>query len=365
MEATPHLKHLHIEGFKSIKSVALDFQGINLLVGANGSGKSNFISIFSLLRAIAEGKFQQYIADNGQVGNLLHFGPKHTKQLKLYVEAGENAWTAALGLNTENTLYFIDEFCEYNWSQKKYPLSGRNGESGLYAGETESEGVRKHTREYLRECQVFHFHDTGETAPSKQTTYLDRGYKLESDAANIAAFLYRLREEEERTYFEIVETVRSIAPFFHDFLLEPMGKSATRSLALRWLHKKYTTSFSAFQLSDGTLRFICLAALLLQPGETRPRTIVIDEPELGLHPFALAVLADMIKQVAADGGQVICTTQSVTLINHFAPEDIIVVEQDEKGVSTFKRPNPEALEHWLDEFGMGDIWNKNLIGGRP
>jgi predicted ATPase len=131
----------------------------------------------------------------------------------------------------------------------------------------------------------------------------------------------------------------------------------------RWQHRDHDTPFSANQLSDGTARFICLAVLFLQPPASRPKTIVLDEPELGLHPAALDVLAEIIQSVSKNN-QVICSTQSVAFANLFKPEDFIVVDQ-EHGISTFRRLERNTLEHWLEEYGMGEIWTKNLIGGRP
>ncbi len=179
--------------------------------------------------------------------------------------------------------------------------------------------------------------------------------------------MYRLKTSKlqghKQSYQQIVSAIQTVAPFFHDFYLEPTGEDGDENILLRWVHTEHDTPFSANVLSDGTARFICLATLFLQPACDRPDTIILDEPELGLHPAALAALADIIR-VTARETQVICSTQSVEFSNFFAPEDFIVVDAKE-GVSTFRRLEKELLEHWLEEYGMGDIWVKNLIGGRP
>ena len=132
---------------------------------------------------------------------------------------------------------------------------------------------------------------------------------------------------------------------------------------MRWMHRQHEAPFSANVLSDGTARFICLATLFLQPRSCRPDTIILDEPELGLHPAALNVLADIIHATAGET-QVICSTQSATFANFFAPEEFIVADAKD-GVSRLRRLEQRELEPWLKEYGVGDIWDKNLIGGRP
>ena len=132
---------------------------------------------------------------------------------------------------------------------------------------------------------------------------------------------------------------------------------------LKWQKKGCDDIFTASQLSDGTLRFICIATLLLQPEELMPSTIIVDEPELGLHPFAITVLAEMVKSVSQKK-QLILSTQSAELLNWFDPEDVIVVDNGSQG-SIFRRLTTEELGAWLEEdYSLGDLWNKNLFGGR-
>jgi predicted ATPase len=154
--------------------------------------------------------------------------------------------------------------------------------------------------------------------------------------------------------------VQLAAPFFDDFLLYPEPDNLDR-IRLRWRHKKSEENWDISQLSDGTLRFICLSTLLLQPNS--PDLIIIDEPELGLHPAAMELLVEMIRSVATKS-QVIISTQAVSMVNQFAPEEIIVVER-EKDESVFNRKNSKELEMWLDEYSMGELWEMNVIGGRP
>ncbi len=359
-----HLSRIQLSGYKSIKELDLKMQPVNILIGANGSGKSNFISIFSLLRNVSQGRFQTYVQDNGGANGLLHFGSKNTTAISIEIDVASNAYHADLKHNPfDDSLVFVREYCKFELSQRHFIIKGKNGESGLFDGETTSRQVRDYTRDYLNRCRVYHFHDTSRTAGFKQSSSTQATDFLYDDAKNIAAFLYLLKENWPESYRNIVDAVRSIAPFFHDFYLEPRGDGDKQTILLKWTHKKSDEPFSAQQLSDGTARFICLAILFLQPSLLRPQTIILDEPELGLHPAALTVLSDIIKSTVKDS-QVVCSTQSVTFANHFEPEDFIIVDQKD-GVSTFSRTDRESLKIWLDDYRMGDLWNKNLIGGRP
>jgi predicted ATPase len=360
-----HLHQIKLTGFKSIKNIDLKMNPINILIGANGAGKSNFISLFTFLRYLSEGKLQTYIEKQGYANTFFHFGAKATPKIIIDIKVGINGYHAEFVHGEANdALVFENEYCTVSSSLKEWPVKGKLGESGLLPGSQAASGpVRGYTLEYLQKCRVYHFHDTSPSAGFKQAQKLSSNSFLASNASNLAPFLLFLRERHKSSYQEIVSTIQTVAPFFHDFYLEPRGEKGDESLLLRWVHRDHDMPFSANQLSDGTARFICLATLFLQPEWSRPSTIVLDEPELGLHPAALNVLAEIIKSISKTN-QVICSTQSVAFANQFEPEDFIVVDQ-KNGASTFKRPDRTELEHWLEDYGMGDIWTKNLIGGRP
>ena len=365
------LSNLRIQGFKSIKDLDLPMTPINILIGANGSGKTNLISLFTFLRHLSEGKLQNYVEKQGFANTFFHFGSKKTPEIMIDVKVGNNGYHVVFehGAN-DDTLVFKEEYCTIkSYSPKHFNIRGAKGESGLLPGaKADSKPVREYTRDYMGQCRVYHFHDTGPLAGFKQASDLTASDYLYSDASNLASFLFRLKTEEgddsfTKSYNDIVNAIKAVAPYFHDFYLEPRGRNNAKKVLLKWLHRDHDEPFSANQLSDGTARFICMTALFLQPISLRPKAIILDEPELGLHPAALEVLADIIKYTSKHS-QVICSTQSVTFANLFNAEDFIVVDQ-ERGSSVFKRVNESQLTQWLEDYRMGDIWTKNLIGGRP
>jgi predicted ATPase len=221
--------------------------------------------------------------------------------------------------------------------------------------------VARYVYSAISNWTVFHVHDTSGTAAMRRSGTVRDTEKLLPDAGNLAAFLYMLREEEKETYDLIVETIRLVTPFFKDFRLHPRQSRDDQVIRLEWMQQGSNYPFLASQLSDGTLRFIALATALLQPYP--PATILIDEPELGLHPYALEILGNLILQ-AESRAQVIISTQSAQLLNAFTPGQIIIVDR-KHGESTFTRLDEEQLKEWLDDYSIGELWQKNVYGGGP
>ncbi|MBV8311578.1 MAG: AAA family ATPase [Planctomycetaceae bacterium] len=214
----------------------------------------------------------------------------------------------------------------------------------------------------LDSWRIYHFHDTSDTALVKKTADVDDNRLLRSDASNLAAYLYLLRERYQPEYQLIRKTVQRVAPFFDDFHVEPLRRNPGK-IKLEWVHKSSDAYFDASSLSDGTLRFICLSTLFLQPLAFRPSTIIVDEPELGLHPYAITMLANLVRAAATET-QVILSTQSALLLDHFQPEDVLVADL-EQGATTLKRLQSQDLAVWLEEYSLGQLWEKNQFGGRP
>ncbi len=365
------IDHITIRGFKSIKAIEqLPMRAVNVLIGANGSGKSNFIGAFGLLGEIRAGRLQDYVARAGYASVLLHFGPKVTRDIELALSfKGEtNSYRLVLTRTKTDGLYCSQEEVTF-WNKTlgfSSPLTeslGRysDGKEASIAADREA-GIAAHVQEHLDRCRVFHFHDTSEHSALRSTSRVADNQFLLRDGANLAAFLHLLHQKHETEYRTIQRTVRLVAPMVDDFMLEPNGKEED-SIRLRWRHKRMDGYFDASALSDGTLRFIALATLLLQPKRYKPDVLLIDEPELGLHPAAIGILGGLIKQASLDK-QVIVSTQSPQLIDHFQPEDILVADLVD-GATQVRRLEPGPLEVWLEDYSLGQLWEKNELGGRP
>ena len=221
-------------------------------------------------------------------------------------------------------------------------------------------GIAGYVVSAMQSWRIYHFHDTSPEAKVKQPCEVHDNRVLKGDASNLAAFLYLLRAQYPDHYRNIVDAVRMVAPFLQDFILEPLALNQ-QMIRLEWKEKGSDHVFGPSALSDGTLRFACLATLLLQP--FLPSTVLLDEPELGLHPYAITLLAELLRS-ASTKTQVIASTQSTSLVNQFEPQDVLVVERED-GQSVFKRLDKGSMDEWLEDYGLGDLWEKNLLGGRP
>ena len=360
-ERKEQLNRVVIRGFKSIKECELDLNNINVLIGANGSGKSNFISIFEMLRMILSRELAFYAGKKGGAGTLLYNGAKVTDSIVMEFYVGENVYGFELEATENDSLIFREEHYE---STSSLWGDGGHVESKLSDAKGDSLVGLMDTEDWLLDPHiVYQFHDTSSSSRIKRENIVANSVRLLSDARNLAAYLYRLKQSFPKEYSNILCAIQMVAPFFDDFVLEPKELNEEQ-IILKWKKKGCDDVFNAAQFSDGTLRFICLATLLLQPTELQPATIIIDEPELGLHPFAITILAEMV-QKAAVNKQVILATQSAELLDNFDVDDVIVVDSGENG-SEFKRLDEKQLKLWLEnDYTLGELWNKNIFGGRP
>lgn len=352
-----------IRGYKSIKCLQnFKLTSLNILIGANGVGKSNFISAFKLLNEMYNKRLQFYTQSKNP-NSFLYFGRKHTEEIFFEFKFKRNAYSFILVPTAENKLLIKEEKVYFNgpYFGQQEQIIGENLEE---ANITEAEKYISYKRmipyfKSIDSWKIYHFHDTSDTSAMKSKSASNDNLIFKQDASNLAPYLKMLYDKYLQHYEQIVATIQIVAPFFGGFILRD-----EEYIQLEWFNKiDSDTPFKAHHLSDGTLRFIALATLLLQPFELMPDTLIIDEPELGLHPFALSILSELIKRVS-QAKQVIISSQSVELINYFEPDDIIVVNNEDKQ-STFKRLSADELKIWLEDYSLGEIWNKNLIGGRP
>ncbi len=359
------LERLVLEGYKSIQKMDLKLGRLNVLIGANGAGKSNFISLFHLLNKIIMRGLQVHVVQSGGGDSQLYFGRKNTENISMKLFFETNTYELSLIPTQENNLAFENESCSYYGRGHKKPhvveLGSGHKESNLSTEAAKHPGrIAEHVQNKINSWKVYHFHDTGPSSRVKALGNINDNIMFNPDASNLASFLYYLKRVHLQHYQNIVEVIRLAAPFFDDFILRP-NPINNELIQLEWREKASDAYFNAHSLSDGTLRFICLATLLMQPN--LPSAILLDEPELGLHPYAVTLLANLLESVS-EKTQVIVATQSVTLVNQFAPEHIVVVDREQKQ-SVFKHLDESEMEHWLEEYGLGDLWEKNILGGRP
>jgi predicted ATPase len=359
------LEKLTIKNFKSIREQTLKLGKLNVFIGGNGAGKSNLIQVFRFLREIAQQNLSGYSSVKG-VDALLHFGRKKSRFMEFYVEFGEGDFSNAYGVHlmpaddgtlvvSQEIVYFHDR--SKRPSPKPELINTGSKESVLGVAKT---GIASYVKRDLDTYRTYHFHDTSDSAVVKESGDLNDNRVLRPQAENLAAFLYWMQQKQPDHFANVQDTVRQIAPFFAEFRLAPLTLNETK-IRLEWKEKGNDAYFNAASLSDGTLRFMCLATLLLQP--QLPAVVLLDEPELGLHPAAVTLLADLLSS-AATRTQVIVATQSVTLVNQFEPDSVWAVDR-QNNQSVFRHLSQADMTTWLDDYGLGELWEKNILGARP
>ncbi|MDR1053383.1 MAG: AAA family ATPase [Planctomycetaceae bacterium] len=345
------LEKLTIRGFKSIKELNnFELRNINILIGDNGTGKSNFIEFLRMLNEMMKGNLQQFIAKNGGADGFLFNSPSVTQQIHSELKFGDYGYRFTLEPTVNENFIFANEEQAF-LDQWKFPQKGHS--------ESQLSDDNISLRDFIDSWRIYHFHDTSHTAAARRSEIVEDNEVLRSNGSNIAPCLLFLRENNNDVYRTIVDNIRLVAPFFDDFILKPYknGELSNR-VKLDWKQKGSDYPMQPYHLSDGTLRFICLATLLLMQIDSE--VIVLDEPELGLHPFAISVLAGLIQYISTFS-QIIVSTQSTTLLNHFEPSDAIVVERKNGGESTFTRLEDSRLEEWLEDYTLGDLFEKNVL----
>jgi len=368
------LKSITISGFKSFNNDehTIEFGDVSVLIGANGAGKSNLVSFFKMIGYIMTTALQQYIGEQGGANSVLNFGYKHTPKMSAKIEFENeqfnDIYKFTLSGATQDTLIFTEETVQYHNSRSKKPniisLTSGSRESGLREQKMHTLTMMS---ALLSNFKVYQFHDTSSTSNIRNSSYINQNDFLYSDGGNLAAFLFGLKENETTLpyYKKIIRHIKQVFPSFRDFALQPSARN-NNYIMLDWIGENpIEYKLGAHQLSDGTIRFMALAALLLQPPKNLPSAVVLDEPELGLHPSAIVELASMVK-IASQHTQVVLATQSPALLDEFKPEQIIVIERDPISKSSiFKRFTEEDLRVWLEDYTLSEIWDKNILGGKP
>ena len=364
------LEFITLRGFKTIQNLeGFKPRPLTVLIGPNGVGKSNFISFFRLMSwMLADpANLQLHVAQQGGASKLLHDGPGVTREIEaeltIQTDAGENQYYFRLVFAAGDTLIFADESYRFSRNVFGSPApwipTGAGHRGPVLIDKATGDTTARVIRDILQRIIVYQFHNTADNARVRGKWAVNDNRYLKEDAGNIAPFLLRLRERESWHYHRIVDNIRLILPFFSDFeLVNDYGH-----MLLGWRERGSDQIFDASQASDGMLRVIALVSLLLQPEETLPDVLILDEPELGLHPYGITVMGGLIGAVSKSI-QVVVATQSTALVDCFEPEDIVVVEREGRQ-SVFRHLDSEKLGEWLDDYSLSELWEKNVLGGQP
>lgn len=375
------LKSLRVSGFKSFAATntapaegdghTLNLGGVTLLLGANGAGKSNVVSLFRHLQALGAGGLENSEALRELVGRLggadsmLHFGAATTQSIEVAIQfqvVGTNIggrYSFMLVHAAPDTLQLgAQAFGSFSSTDREalrgQPPTDRRADLAK---------PRDLVSSALAGIRVYQFHDTSSTSRIRRSNYIEDARELVANAGNLAPFLRALQTTARDHYLRVVTTIRQVCPAFDDFDLQPTQLDPTTML-LNWRASgRPDYLLGPHQLSDGTIRFMALAALLLQPPDRLPPVLVIDEPELGLHPSAIAILAGLVKQ-ASHYCQVVLATQSPTLVDWFDLDQLRVIQMKD-GASRFLDIDTVDLQQWLEDYTLGELWQKNMFQGGP
>lgn len=374
-EPTPRIGSVHIEGFRSLREVTLrPNPGVTVLVGPNGAGKSNIFRFFDLLHSMLPlRRLGIFVGLEGGANHQLFHGSRRTPAMKgeigIRTDAGLNEYAFTLTRTDEDDFRFTEERCRFLLPDNDADAEWRDFRNGHYearlpeaAPDSDADGRHDPARaitESVRHTTRYQFHDTSKHSPFKNRCHVTDSFRLWPNGGNLAAVLYRMQSEDERRYEELRGQIGWILPVFEGFAIEEENDS----VILRWRAKNSDQVVGAHLTSDGSLRFFALLTLLSLPREQLPNVILLDEPELGLHPAAISLVAGMIRSLATER-QIIIATQSTLLVDEFGLEEIQVLDLKD-GETTIKTVDPDEFRVWLDDYGTGSLWYKNLLGGNP
>lgn len=356
-----------IHGFRGLRQIdALELPQLTVLIGANGAGKSTLIRFFEMLGWMLKAqRLQEFVLRHGGGDDQFFMGARQTPSMKaeirLETQAGFNDYRFMLEhLSVNDTVMVRAE--AYRYSDKArdteapwQEVAGNGKEAGL---PTKTSATAKTICHLLRQCTTYHFHDTSDKASIRMRWDVTDAVRLRSDGGNLAAVLLALRENHFKRYQLVVRQIQRVLPTFQDFVLE----ASHGKVDLRWMGQQSDKVFGPHLTSDGSLRLFCLLTLLNLPPEQLPDVMFFDEPELGLHPHAITLVAEMFKRVSATR-QVFLATQSPYMVDCFDLENIIVASAN-NGETVLRNLPREHYQHWLDEeYQLSDIWLEQATGG--
>lgn len=378
-EGQGHLKgridRFSVKGFRSLREVGpISFPDLAVIIGSNGAGKSNCIKFFEMLSFMLRSQnLSEFVARNGGADDQLFMGargtPKLEAEIRIETERGFNDYKFALthaASSTGGRLMFVDEAFRYSSSNYSGEADWIQLDSGTFEASIVDFSQRLDVASkqktadmvvnLLKNYTIYQFHDTSTHSFIKQECDETDNRFMRSHGGNLAPILLRLQNEDIKRYKLIIRQIQRVLPSFGDFELEPLhGK-----IALRWQHKYGDKTIGAHLTSDGSLRLFCLMTLLNLPSDMLPDVLFLDEPELGLHPYAITLVSEMLRQVSQTQ-QVFVATQSPYLVDCFDLENIIVARLKD-GATELKTFDKAAYQQWLDdEYQISDLWLQNIL----
>ncbi len=362
---------LEITGFRGIKHAKIELRDINVLIGANGAGKSNILLSVYLLSERNHSSFRQFFNGLGGNDSLFYGGVKLNSKIKIKITlADKKKLTHATQIDyISGGQVEISQIsnAESKSGQKLTLFNFDDQKQEIYSPVRDTATVNilvehsKKISELFGNLGIYKFCDTSPMSPIRQPSLINDNVNLRGMGENLSAWIYLFSIKQPKQFSFFQSLVRRVVPRFDCFVLRPDPFNENQ-IRLEYRNLGQDLLLSAAHLSDGSLRFIALAVLLLF---NPPPLIIIDEPELGLHPTALQLIADLIRQASFES-QIIVATQSVDFLNQFEPHQILVVEREEDSEETLvKRLDATELEGWLEDYSVGDLWLKNVLGGKP
>lgn len=362
------IKSVTIEGFRSLRSIQnLEFPQLTVLIGANGAGKSTLIRFFEMLSWMLKSQnLQEFVLQQGSGDDQFFMGARQTPrihaEIQLETGSGFNDYRFDLThLSAGDTVMVLNE--AYRYSDRKITTKAKWTELHEVGKEArlpeQTTKTAKTICNLLRQCSTYQFHDTSAKSAIRLRWDVSESFRLRSDGGNLAAVLLDLQTNDLQRYKLIIKQIQRVLPTFKHFVLEPVAGK----VELRWQGLHSDKIFGAHLTSDGSLRLFCLLTLLNLPPARLPDVMFFDEPELGLHPHAITLVADMLKRLSKKR-QIFVATQSPYMVDCFELENIIVAE-NKQGETMLRNMPREKYQEWLDDdYMLSDIWLKDSVGGQ-
>jgi predicted ATPase len=352
------LERIKIEGYRSLKSVEWKPSALNVLIGANASGKSNFLQALELLPAAAEGRLERKVLDSGGIAPMLWNG--QASKIRLLPEFGEAHYSLVLHRVAKTGAFEVTEeklvdrddqvILDRTWSDLAEAVKRSDT---ILASRLDRD---EHTaplavQQALADWSIYQDLRTDQQAPVRESAVTGYAKRLERDGQNLIPVLHTLYTG-DRGFEEDVDRVLAVAfPGEYEKLsFQAVPERGRITMAVRW--KRGSWQPTAADLSDGTLRFLMLVAILISPDP--PPLLAIDEPETGLHPNMLCLVAELAQQ-AATKSQVVLSTHSPEFLDAFGQDDLpaTTVFQWEGDRTELRTIYGDELRKWVEDYSLG------------